>query len=1168
MAPATHTAADEDSFMRDLLSGIDSSFFDAVPSPDPTPVKAKSTNPILPSSPRVTRPELITPTRPRVVKKCIASPLAKRQPSPKLGVSYTAGDVDIENAAEGWDWDAANAPQSPASVFTPDPCTRCIVLVVSEIRVNGFIEKTDATREPRLIILRDGWAQTNVLPGDIINAIGHFEIPPTDASSSSTPPPPSIIITTQHNLLILHPDVLITPTSLASAPHCTRKPLLSQLLRSSPSSPQTPALLYGNVLHEVIQACLRTGKWDQSYIETLVDEQLNNSLGGLLRINVNVDEAKQAILERGKGIAGFGKRYMGAIPKPNALLSNISAERGQEEVLAITGLNDVEEDIWAPKYGLKGKLDASVQAMISPAPSSSSRRLPTLQPASTPSVPAPLELKTGRPSPLEHRAQTMLYTLLLSDRYGAPVPAGLLFYTQTEEVALVPAARNELRGLVIMRNDVAGWLSKRARQEEAKKADLEDGHEAFLPKTIDDERLCTRCYAVDACMLYRKTVEDVTDTTSPIAELYDAKTAHLTTSQSAFFKKWEALIAHEEVDMQRFRKELWTVGAKEREARGRCFADMVLDPNFSKEDAAASNEGGSKIHQHTYRFHRRAVTEDGSSLLSGHMGVGDAVAISVEPDLLALARGFVVGLSPNDVTVGVDHALDLDIIRERLRNRPSYRERCEIVFRVDRDELASGMARVRDNLAALFYAGGDSKRLRLVVDRAPPVFMAPLAKPMSSPHFAKLNSSQLAAVDKVLRAEDYALILGMPGTGKTTVVAALIKVLVDLGKKVLLSAYTHSAVDTILAKLDGADFGILRVGNVDKVHPEARKYTLSARRKPRSVEELERQLMTPPVVATTALSVRARRARDGGFDVSLFQMLSEAHPSAVVNLDLQYRMNEDIMSLSNKIIYSDRLRCGTPDVARQSLVLPTRAYLQKVHTSCGGAKECWLERIMDESCKVVFVDTDKVPAHDSRVGDLVQNEIEGELVRQIVETMVHCGVREEQLGVITVYRQQIKLLSHVLEHWKGIEILTADRSQGRDKDCIIVSMVRSNVSGQIGNLVRDWRRMNVAFTRARSKLIIIGSRSTLDQSPVLHSFFELSESRGWILRLPAGAQAMHCILASQTAESPSQKRARTCTLKENAERDEAARAVKKVKGSVPANGQLSLLKDMCNEMDF
>ena len=94
--------------------------------------------------------------------------------------------------------------------------------------------------------------------------------------------------------------------------------------------------------------------------------------------------------------------------------------------------------------------------------------------------------------------------------------------------------------------------------------------------------------------------------------------------------------------------------------------------------------------------------------------------------------------------------------------------------------------------------------------------------------------------------------------------------------------------------------------------------------------------------------------------------------------------------------------------------------------------------------KVVFVDTDKVPGHEARVGDLVQNVVEAELVYQFTETLIRSGIKEEQIGILTLYRQQIKLLSHLLVDRKGVEILTADRSQGRDKDCIIISMVRSN----------------------------------------------------------------------------------------------------------------------------
>ena len=178
-------------------------------------------------------------------------------------------------------------------------------------------------------------------------------------------------------------------------------------------------------------------------------------------------------------------------------------------------------------------------------------------------------------------------------------------------------------------------------------------------------------------------------------------------------------------------------------------------------------------------------------------------------------------------------------------------------------------------------------------------------------------------------------------------------------------------------------------------------------------------------------------------------------------------MNEDIMHLSNTLIYEGKLRCGSEEVAKRCLEIPNYRFIDDLHLKTGEKCDrvsCWLEYLLspryissfpspkpvfrraerDYRVKVVFVDTDKVPGYEARVGDLVQNEVEAELVYQFTETLLRSGIKEEQIGILTLYRQQIKLLSHLLIERKGIEILTADRSQGRDKDCIIISMVRSN----------------------------------------------------------------------------------------------------------------------------
>lgn len=82
----------------------------------------------------------------------------------------------------------------------------------------------------------------------------------------------------------------------------------------------------------------------------------------------------------------------------------------------------------------------------------------------------------------------------------------------------------------------------------------------------------------------------------------------------------------------------------------------------------------------------------------------------------------------------------------------------------------------------------------------------------------------------------------------------------------------------------------------------------------------------------------------------MFRRLSDAHPQAVVDLTHQYRMNEDIMVLSNKLIYGDRLRCGSETVARQGLDLPDRTYLQSLHNGAASCHPdgCWLENLMAE----------------------------------------------------------------------------------------------------------------------------------------------------------------------------------------------------------------------------
>ena len=85
----------------------------------------------------------------------------------------------------------------------------------------------------------------------------------------------------------------------------------------------------------------------------------------------------------------------------------------------------------------------------------------------------------------------------------------------------------------------------------------------------------------------------------------------------------------------------------------------------------------------------------------------------------------------------------------------------------------------------------------------------------------------------------------------------------------------------------------------------------------------------------------------------------------------------------------------------------------------------------------------------------------------------------------------------------GLEISTVDRFQGRDKDTVIISLVRSNNEGKAGRLLQDFRRLNVAFSRAKKKMILVGSFSTLQKgSDVMRPVLESLRQRNWVYQLP------------------------------------------------------------------
>ena len=238
---------------------------------------------------------------------------------------------------------------------------------------------------------------------------------------------------------------------------------------------------------------------------------------------------------------------------------------------------------------------------------------------------------------------------------------------------------------------------------------------------------------------------------------------------------------------------------------------------------------------------------------------------------------------------------------------------------------------------------------------------------------------------------------------------------------------------------------------------------------------------------------------------------------------------EDIMALSNTLIYNGRLKCGTQALRSQKLDVPHMEALHRRHygpdsilrpgtprSICTGwsTEMCWLRTLLDPEARVRFVNTDAIPSsREEAKGNRIVNPTEAHIITQLVDSLLDVGVPAEEIGVMTHYRSQLSLLKHGLRgHGNSIELHTADRFQGRDKEVVLLSLVRNNEACNIGDLLKDWRRINVAFTRAKTKLLVVGSRDTLKGSgeqEMLSRFISLMEERDWVCDLPADALERH-----------------------------------------------------------
>ncbi|MBD3178254.1 MAG: IGHMBP2 family helicase [Candidatus Latescibacteria bacterium] len=216
-----------------------------------------------------------------------------------------------------------------------------------------------------------------------------------------------------------------------------------------------------------------------------------------------------------------------------------------------------------------------------------------------------------------------------------------------------------------------------------------------------------------------------------------------------------------------------------------------------------------------------------------------------------------------------------------------------------------------------------------------------------------------------------------------------------------------------------------------------------------------------------------KEAGEKGLAVSLFERLLEVHGEKIKEmLRVQYRMNRMIMSFPSREFYSGELE------ADQAVIDWTLADLELETPS-----DPLMKKIFDPAQPVIFLDTVEKCSGEESVKDSKSyyNRVEGEMSVKILETALETGLDPGEVALISPYKDQTDWIRSGIDE-ERVEIDTVDGFQGREKEMIILSLVRTNDSGNIGFL-KDLRRLNVSLTRAKKKLVIIGHSPTVGSHP-------------------------------------------------------------------------------------
>ena len=424
----------------------------------------------------------------------------------------------------------------------------------------------------------------------------------------------------------------------------------------------------------------------------------------------------------------------------------------------------------------------------------------------------------------------------------------------------------------------------------------------------------------------------------------------------------------------------------------------------------------------------------------------------------------------------------------------------------------------------------------------------------------RLNESQQKAVQAITQNENIAIVHGPPGTGKTTTLIEGILQLIHAGEKILVSAPSNTAVDNIAKGLLLQGVEVLRVGNTSKVDEvlfahtpegklanskqqkeikqlkiraeEFRKMALKYKRSFGKAEREQRNLLfkevksirteikklqayneeklyaSAQVIAGTPIGLYDSKIKHITFNTLVIDEAGQCiEPMAwcIFPLAEKYVLAGDHLQLPPTVLHFEAARMGLQNsilevcIERVNAVFLLNTQYRMRATIAGFSSNYFYNNLlqtaghlMDTGVHLSFIDTAGSGLNEANGSNGMSLQNEGELSIAL-KLIASENLDPLKTAFISPYAGQVAAAKELLP--KEMRISTIDSFQGQEQHTIILSLVRSNDEGDIGFL-KDYRRMNVAITRAKEHLFVIGDSATIGGDAFYHSFLTYIESKG------------------------------------------------------------------------